>query len=320
MPRSLYDRNVCYKIMLETGDAVTSDTQNDIRFYLERRFEDIIPDLGLEPTWPGADALRKLVERAAGLFIWAKTAVAFIETRKGDPRRKLKLVLAGDLGKQIDNIDVLYRNILDFHFEDSDETTFEMFRHILGAIIVAKIPLTRDDLHKLLRISEEVEWSFNPILNKLSSVMDLDGPLRLRHLSFAEYLVDPNRCRDPRFLVDPEACQYVLTQRCLEMMDNELRFNICSLTTSYLPNDSNPHDQAAIHPHLSYSCRFWAEHLIATCFDEDIAGQIRVFFRTKLLYWLEVLSLMKAMKSASASLLSIVKWSQVSIFMYGLTP
>jgi hypothetical protein len=37
MPGSLYDRNVGHKIMLETGDAVTSDTQNDIRLYLERR-------------------------------------------------------------------------------------------------------------------------------------------------------------------------------------------------------------------------------------------------------------------------------------------
>jgi hypothetical protein len=273
----------------------------------------------LKPTWPGADALGQLVERAAGLFVWAKTAVAFIETGTGNPMEKLKLVLAGNLGDQIDNIDTLYLNILDFHFRGSDETTFELFKQILGAVILARTPLRRADLCELLGISAAAEWSFDSILNKLSSVIDLDDPLRLRHLSFAEYLVDSKRCRDPRFLVDPEACQYVLTRMCLGTMDNELRFNIWSLTTSYLPNDSNPHDPAAILPHLSYSCRFWTEHLIATRFDEEIACQIQVFFRTKLLYWLEVLSLIKAMNSASASLLSIVKWSPVSIFMYCLS-
>jgi hypothetical protein len=124
------------------------------------------------------------------------------------------------------------------------------------------------------------------------------------------------RCRNPRFLTDPEASQYMLTHRCLETMNNELRFNICSLPTSYLPNNLNSHDQVAILPHLSYSCRFWAEHLITTRFDEVVAYQIEMFFRTKLLYWLEVLSLIKAMNSASASLLLVVKWRQVSIFIH----
>jgi hypothetical protein len=319
IPKSLRDRNVCYKIMLETGDAATSETQSDIRLYLQRRFDDITLDLGLEPTWPGADALGRLVKRAAGLFVWAKTAVTFIETRTGNLMEKLELVLTTDLGEMINNIDSLYQNILDFHFRGSDQTTLTMFKHILGAVIVARTPLYRADLCQLLGISAAASWLFNSILNKLSSVIDLNGPLRLRHLSFAEFLVDPKRCYDPRFLIDPGVCQSMLTQRCLETMDNELRFNICSLTTSYLPNDSNPHDRAAIRPHLSYSCRFWTKHLIATRFDEEIGRQILVLFRTKLLYWLEVLSLIKAMNSASVSLLSIVKWSQVSIFMDCLT-
>jgi hypothetical protein len=244
--------------------------------------------------------------------------MAFIEEGRWHPSRQLELVLAGNLGAQSDNIDNRYRSIFNIHFEDSDETISELFKQILGAVIIARTPLSRADLHKLLRISEEVDWSFNSILNKLSSVMDLDGPLRLTHLSFAEFLVDPMRCRDPRFLIDKRVCNHMLTQQCLKIMDSELRFNICSLSTLYLPNDSNPHDQVVILPHLSYSCRFWAQHLIVTHFDEKIARQIQVFFRTKLLYWLEVLSLIKAMNSASNSLLLVNKWSHVSISVYSL--
>ena len=188
-----------------------------------------------------------------------------------------------------------------------------MFRRILGAVTVARTPLGRADLCQLLGISAAVIWSFNSILNKLSSVIDLDGPLRLRHLSFAEYLVDPIRCRDPRFFIDLELCQYALTRRCLETMDNELRFNICSLPTSYFANDSITYDQSAISPYLSYACRFWAQHILFTSFDHQTANLVHKFLHTKFLFWLEVLSLIKDVPVASTSLLSVVKWSQVSV-------
>ena len=35
----------------------------------------IMPDIALPFTWPGENAIEKLTERAAGLFIWAKTAI-----------------------------------------------------------------------------------------------------------------------------------------------------------------------------------------------------------------------------------------------------
>jgi hypothetical protein len=78
-----------------------------------------------------------------------------------------------------------------------------MFNKILGTIIVARIPLHRNDLEQVLGISDEDDWTFNLIRDKLSSVTDLDDFIRLRHLSFVEFLVDPNRCRDSQFLIKP---------------------------------------------------------------------------------------------------------------------
>jgi hypothetical protein len=190
-----------------------------------------------------------------------------------------------------------------------------MFKKTLGAIIVSRIPLRRRDLEQLLGISDEDDWSFNWILDELSSVIDLEDFIRLRHLSFAEFLVDPKRCHDPQFLIKPSE-HLALARRCLEIMDSKLRFNICSLPTSYLTNESNTYDQTAIVPHLSYSCRFWVDHVLFTSFDHQTANLVHEFLHTKLLFWLEVLSLIKEVPIALTSLPSMVKWSQVSVCIY----
>jgi hypothetical protein len=312
MPRSFNDPKICRKITLETGESVTPETRNDIRIFLERSFDEIRPELGLRPTWPGEAAIRQLTERSAGLFIWANTTIAFIKSRSGNPTSKLKLVLAGNLGTKSDIIDTLYHNILVHHFHGSDRETFDMFNKILGAIIVARIPLRCSDLEPLLGIPDEDDWSFNSTLNKLSSVIDLEDLIRFRHLSFAEFLVDPSRCRDSRFLIKPSEHHLVLTRRCLEVMNSELRFNICSLPTSCLPNDSNTYDPTSISPCLSYSCRFWVDHLQLTTFHDRTADKVCSFLHTKFLFWLEVLSLIKEVPIALSTLPSIVKWSQVS--------
>jgi hypothetical protein len=67
-----------------------------------------------------------------------------------------------------------------------------------------------------------------------------------------------------------------------------------------------------IHPHLSYGCSFWADHLSATAYDTEIIQELKDFFHHRLLYWLEVLSLLKKINIASRMLLSILEWNQVS--------
>jgi hypothetical protein len=130
---------------------VNEETQCDIRLFFEQSFEDIRPILGLPSVWPGNRAIDQLTKRAAGLFIWAKTAMAFTGENRGKPKSKLQLVLSGNLGAKSENIDLLYRNILFFSFENLDEATFRLFRMVVGIIVVAKVPLHRDDLKHFIR-------------------------------------------------------------------------------------------------------------------------------------------------------------------------
>jgi NACHT domain len=239
LPDSFYDQQVCRRITLETGDSIGTETQNDIRTFFQQSFSNIKPKTGMASTWPNQREIDRLTERAAGLFIWAKTAMAFMEESRDNasPPAKLKLILAGYLGKH-DNIDVLYQQILDFSFRDADDTMFELFRAVVGTIIVAKTPLHRDDLkHFVGSLGDGKDWQINVILHNLSSVIERNSTLRLRHLSFAEFLTDAKRCRNQSFLVDQNEWHRQLVLACLRTMKTELKFNICDLETSYARND-----------------------------------------------------------------------------------
>jgi WD40 repeat protein len=106
-------------------------------------------------------------------------------------------------------------------------------------------------------------------------------------------------------------------------MKEELRFNICEMNTSYMRNDElrtyRALNEGAITAHLSYASRFGTDHLVATEFDDDIIGEVREFLHTRLLFWLEVLSVVKGMEIALEALLSIVKWSKVSPGLFNCT-
>jgi ATPase family associated with various cellular activities (AAA) len=325
LPHSFYDQQVCHRITLETGESVSRETRNDIRIFFEQSFNNIRPKFGMPPTWPDERDMERLTDRAAGLFNWAKTAMAFMEETwdRNSPAAKLDLILAGHLGKH-DNLDVLYRQILNFSFSNADGIIIQLFRAIIGTIIVAKTPLHRDDLkHFVGGTGDNDDWQINIILHNLSSVLELNGFLRLRHLSFAEFLTDAKRCHNQCFLIDPNERHHHLALACLRIMNTELKFNICELETSYAHNDDVtglPERIATLVPsRLQYSCRFWAAHVCELTGDlghsDSLLQDVQDLFNIRLLYWLEVMSLIKEVPASLIALLALArsKWIKVSI-------
>src|SRR5882762_1865557 len=70
--------SVCDPIVLETGDLVSPEENDDIQTFIECRFARIVPYYpSLPPTWPGHSTIKRLTECAAGLFIWAETAIKY---------------------------------------------------------------------------------------------------------------------------------------------------------------------------------------------------------------------------------------------------
>jgi hypothetical protein len=139
---------------------------------------------------------------------------------------------------------------------------------------------------------------------------------KILHASFADYLTDSHRCGNQPWFIDVSAHHELLALGCFQIMKAELKFNICDLETSYVSND-NVHDlNARIQNHipiyLSYACRFWADHLQETKVTTMTLSDVDDFLSQQLLFWLEVLSLVKEVHIASQALLSTAAWALVS--------
>ena len=74
---------------MHTGHEVSTQTSDDLEKYFVARFSETTR---LPPKWPGPAKVSFLVRKAAGLFIWAKSAVNFILHKGGDPEDRLDII------------------------------------------------------------------------------------------------------------------------------------------------------------------------------------------------------------------------------------
>jgi hypothetical protein len=91
------------------------DPNADITLFYKAKFAQIRRRFShLPASWPGSYALRTLVSNASGQFVYAATAVRFIETPTAPPQIQLECVLnlrAAD-GSPFGTLDALYTQIL----------------------------------------------------------------------------------------------------------------------------------------------------------------------------------------------------------------
>lgn len=311
-------RNACHHIILETGDLVSAQSNLDIKYFFEKRLAEIASWYPSLQSWPGESITKQLTDRAAGLFIWAQTVVSFLDKHRGFHDEQLELVLGGSFYEEGDALDRLYNKILHFSFKDysGHAHVLDTFKYVIGAILLAKVPLHLHNLYHLLGWLKNSSIDF--ILNQVSSLISDwrgDCPIHINHLSFLEFMCDPKRCPET-FFIDRSAHSQSMAWACFRVMNAGLRFNICQIETSYCSNDDleglEPRIEEAIPSHLSYSCLFGTEHLQASAFHTDILKEVKTFMYTGFLFWLEVLSLVGEAKRAPRALLSICQWSSVS--------
>jgi hypothetical protein len=312
-------RQSCRTIVLRTGHRVDSETTRDIRCFLENRFALIAEGYPSLRNWPGERTIDRLAARSAGVFIWAETLIRFVGNEKNTADKQLDHVLHGDLGKE-DVISGLYQRILDVSFENVDDQILDALRAIIGTIILAKVPLRRHDLVHFLGIPVQ-ETVIDFILNKLSSVLSIgstDQLIHICHLSFVDFICDPTR--SPQYIIDRSTRSGIFSSSCFQLMSVELKFNICGLETSHLRND-NVRDMPSriaksVPPRLFYACRFGWQHLrdtspeVSSCIE--LLKDIDDFLHVRLLYWLEVMSLIKEIPMALSALHFMAGWIGVS--------
>ncbi|KAJ5313615.1 uncharacterized protein N7443_000499 [Penicillium atrosanguineum] len=269
---------------------------HDISLFLNHRLSEIRTERLLPKDWPGVINLQNLVSLSVPLFIFAATICRIFEDPNWDPKDSLTDILAqrNDQSK----LDGMYLPILHRlvkrQSEKQREQLLREFHQIVGAIVIIESPLSVVSLSKLLGIPESlIHLRLNPLRSILSVPDDRVLPVRPFHLSFRDFLLDPETNKKTLFGVNKKEMHYDMTIRCL-FMCQKLRKNICGLA-SHGTQRAEINRQTIyqyIPPELQYACRYWAHHAVQCMGLKDTMHDAYIFLRKCFLHWVEAMSLL----------------------------
>ncbi|KAG8964688.1 hypothetical protein FRC03_001455 [Tulasnella sp. 419] len=301
-------------------DIDLSVVQSDIRIYLMHQLREVGREILKSDTWPTQAEVEALVERAGGLFIYASASVMYIgDTDHREPRERLKVLLddspiSGE--SPYEEIDKLYRHILASSLPKTRTGALDVAKKlqpIIGTIVTLLDPLPVHAMEKLMSVEETY---IQPKLRPLHSILlvpdDPEDLIRIFHKSFPDFMTNPQRCQDPRFLVVRRDFFTQLALQCILLMNSSLHKNMCDIQYPFSMNSDISNLElllkAKVGTHVLYACRFWAFHLQHADPKDELREAMTIFVTTKLLYWLEVLSLSQHLDHAQPSLKMAQVW------------
>lgn len=283
----------------------SSAVQQDIEAYLTHHLPRIQPD-----------TIRSLSRKADGLFIYAATVVRFVKLNEFyteeellpaiiEPARSLRPSCLGTPSPDYTPLDDMYVHILRSvlppgGIEQNRDVAAALIRSVVASLVMALDPLSPQLLARLLGRREE---QIDKVLKRLYSVLAVDssGVIRLLHLSFSEFFLDPSRCRDPHFSMDGPgrtASDYHsdFLLGCLRIMNCDLRDNLCGFgVPRHLSFEAEAFQSLVmrcVSTDLRYACTAWSYHLINSSPTADTALEMELFLRRHLCHWMEVLSVL----------------------------
>ncbi|KAL8721438.1 MAG: hypothetical protein Q9225_001883 [Loekoesia sp. 1 TL-2023] len=235
MPSILY-RNLALQ------NVPRSVVDSDIRKYLSYELKDVQHDFCLPAHWPATEDLDILARKAGGLFIFAATACRYIGgSSLAKPPDRLQQICTSVATNTLmtEELDQMYAIVLQSsirgkYTEEERQSIRNRYHYIVGCIIMLLDPIPISQLYSLLNgplveSQEELEGA----LQTLHAVFDVPeatgSPIQMLHLSFRDFLLDPNRCLDRQFWVDEQQAHRSLTTDCIRLLSSSLSRNMCGL-------------------------------------------------------------------------------------------
>lgn len=305
------------RTVLHLHEIERSSVQADIELYLRN-------ELASMP--PNEDELQQLVKLSDNLFIYAATVVRYIQLRKkpanSQERLRAVLTILPTSNRVYAELDALYTTILKGVLDDNDleEWEIDRVRLVLWASVCVWEPVSVRTLALLTGLGEKYTKAIVQSLRSVLYLREASGLVSTFHASFPDFIF--NRERSRKFFCDKESYALLLTQQCFEVMKAELRFNICNLESSFLLDEQveDLEEQLfeSISGALSYACRYWGDHFSLAVPSKKLCIMLEEFLSRRLLFWMEILNLIKANPQGISMLQKIQKWLQVGNNISGI--
>ncbi|KAF9472118.1 WD40 repeat-like protein, partial [Pholiota conissans] len=275
---------------------------------VEEADADITAYLNAElPRFRDSPEIKKLVEQAAGLFIYAATVVRYSSKlkyshseQKGLISRLLELGIPQST-KETPLLDNLYQQVLSDtigqFMDDNNEDENINFKHrlkILHMFLCSAEPISIVIVANLISPSDEPTETVAHVLTSLHAVLYTENDKVFSyHKSFTDFIFNENRAKE--FWCNPSQFHLLLSRNCFDIMNSELRFNIANIQSSFVLDRDNAALPDAIKqnisPVLRYTCHNWFYHFSFTD-SNKLADTLANFLKLPVLFWIESMNLM----------------------------
>jgi NACHT domain len=280
----------------------------DIQLFLKSSLKATRQLYRLDELWPSEQEVNTLVQLSSGLFIFAATAIRFIHHESyNDPQGQLACLLSAVVNSDYSApklLDWLYLQVLTNAYPDISAEFAGRLRLVLGSIIYLQNPLSASDIEWLLKPTISLQTTLRHLHSIVIFPSKQHESIQLIHPSFKDFLADPTRCSNPKFLVNTKM---QLAQSCLNAM-KILKRNICGLepwmTHSEVVNFPALLQQY-IPPALRYACCYWASHFSQALLTDELLDLLEDFCKSHLLHWVEVCSLLGELRNVLVALKTV---------------
>ena len=312
--------------ILVLHEVESEQVERDVLRFFENSFSELAHRQLVLDNWPTKPQLDTLCKRAAGFFVYAVATVKFVNRQNSDPMTQLDRLLQYHESTVLEGrtkfktnatLDSLYMTILQEAFDDDDPEIDPKIHAVLGAIVLATNPLSPSSIATIIGLDTR---DITPLLSSVHSLLilpeDINHPVRPFHKSFPDFLTNPTRCTNQRFHIPP--CHNLeLLVSLLKLMNQTLEKNMCHLPEAVKNSEVDnlkERTEECINHALQYACKSWHKHLVnePTNNRHEITSALRYFLEKKFLCWLEVLSVLGAMRNAIDALQVAIKWLDVS--------
>lgn len=290
------------ELVLHDVPSIEHDISTFLNYQLAKLRDEfnntVSADRCLGPDWPGESTIQVLTTMATPLFIFAVTTCRFLSDRKcGNPDKQLHEVLQFQTRSQYSKLDATYlpilNNLISGLSKNQQRQSLEQFQLIVGTIINLASPLSISALADLLGIQTEAVTDRLDLLHSVLRIPQSEHtPIRLLHLSFRDFLLDPDKRETNVFWINEKESHKTIATNCLRVM-TQLREDICHLkdpSTSRFTIDANKLARF-IPMEMQYACLFWVHHLREAGKNAFNSEQVYNFLTCHLLHWTEVLGL-----------------------------
>ncbi|KAJ3080150.1 hypothetical protein HDU99_009143, partial [Rhizoclosmatium hyalinum] len=261
--------------------------KNDLEVFVKYRFKTLWGES--EGNLEVEKCCKELVEKADGLFIYARNVCEYIKKRNLDSKKALEDIQALTSGS-----DSVYRAIIERELQTNRTEKLAQFKRVFAVLFTTQRPLTLPSLANLggLEISEveTVVAEFRSILK-----IEVGGMVSAIHKSVKDFFTDYSRCGQELFI---QVVDTNLAVRSLQILNSNLTRNMANLDPGKFYSKEELVQLDTLHEDVQYALQFWSSHFSLGFPRASVEGQKRIVtvlyqFCTKtLVYYLEALLLL----------------------------